>query len=284
MKRTASVFVATMVVLLVLGGANAADYKIDWYSVNSGGGLVAGGSYKLNSSIGQPAAGFVQSASFLQWVGFWAGEVPTPTAASTIAGAKSLPDGTFMCIAGKIATSAGTDFADFFYVEETGRPNGIRVAAPPGPIAGLARGSVVNVIGTLGSTAAGERQLTGPIVIIIGSRAPLTPLGMPNRAVGGGNLGNPPQGQYGVAGGSGLNNVGLLIRTWGRVVGGGPDYVLIDDGSGTPVRVDVSKLVAPPGMGQYVTVIGISSLYQATPGADRQRFVLPRADGDVKEP
>jgi hypothetical protein len=57
---------------------------------------------------------------------------------------------------------------------------------------------------------------------------------------------------------------------------------MIDDGSGTPVRVDVSKLVTPPGMDQFVTVIGISSLYQSAPGADRQRFVMPRASGEVK--
>ena len=50
---------ATIIVLLILTAAGAAfgqGYKIDWYSINSGGGLVTGGGYNLNSTIGQPAA------------------------------------------------------------------------------------------------------------------------------------------------------------------------------------------------------------------------------------
>ncbi len=58
-----------------------------------------------------------------------------------------LSDGTFVSIAGRIATSAYGDFAGFFYIEDSGRASGVRVAVSPSAIAGLERGSVVNVIG-----------------------------------------------------------------------------------------------------------------------------------------
>jgi uncharacterized protein YdeI (BOF family) len=122
---------AIVLLFAVPGLSQAADYKIDWYSINSGGGLVTGGAFRVNSSIGQPAAGSTQSTSFLHFVGFWADGVPAPTIVANISNAKKLADGTFVSISGKIATSASGDFADFFFVEESGRSSGIRVAASP---------------------------------------------------------------------------------------------------------------------------------------------------------
>lgn len=282
-------FPAVLLALLFIAacGALAADYKIGWYSINSGGGLGSSASYRVNATVGQAAAGFVQSASFLHWIGFWAGGVPTPTVAANLNAAKALPDGTFVSVAGKIATSASGDFANFFYIEEEGRFAGIRVAAPPGPIAGLARGSVVNVLGTLGTTAAGERQLTGPIVAVVSTHAPLKALSMNNRLVGGGDLGTPPLGEYGVTGLHEIHNVGLLIQSWGWVTEVGSGYVMISDGATvggtpTPVRVDTTTLASPPGRGRFVYVVGISSLYK--PGSDRLRLILPRNDADITGP
>lgn len=279
MKTTACILIG-----LLIAGSAAASYRIDWYSINSGGGLVAGGSYKLNGSIGQSAAGFVQSTSFLHWIGFWAGDVPTPTVASSVGAATQLPDGTYVSIAGKIATSGASDFSEYFYIEELDRHSGIRVSVPAGPLAGLARGSAVNVIGTLGATPAGERELTGPVVVIVGSHAALAPLGMSNLQVGGTDFGSPPSGQWGVTGGFGLNNVGLLVQTWGRVVEHGPglppEWFVVDDGSARPVTVSAQGLASVPAAGSYVSVIGLSSLYK--PGADRLRLVLPRDQTDIR--
>ena len=274
--------IAFLLLLLVAGaGVCAAGYQINWYSINSGGGLVTGGGYKLNSTIGQPAAGFVKNTSYLHWVGFWAGEVPAPAMASKVSDAKLWPDGTFVSIAAKIATSDAGDFAGCFYIEEETRASGIRVSTPGGPIATLARGNKVNVIGTLGTTPAGERELTGPIVVIVSSRDPLLPLGMTNKAIGGGDYGDPGigLGQYGVANGFGTSNIGLLIQTWGKVTAKNTGYVEINDGSGTPVRVDTSTLADPPDMDEYVTVIGLSSLYTG-----RLRLILPRDDTDMGRP
>ena len=277
--RLAAMLLCATSIFLSCGASHATEYQIKWYSVNSGGGMVTGGGYKLNSSVGQSAAGFVNNTSYLHWIGFWAGDLPEPEVPPSIGAAKMLPDKTYVSIAGRIATSSATDFTGFFYVEEEDRFSGIRVAVPGGPVAGLLRGHVVNVIGTLGTTDAGERQLTGPIVIIVGTHDPLAPVGMPNRTVGGGDMGSPPLGQYGVTNGVGLNSVGLLIQTWGRVMETGSGYVVIDDGSGTPVRVDTTTLASPPDPNEYVSVIGISSLYK--PEAHRLRLILPRDDLDV---
>jgi len=96
------------------------------------------------------------------------------------------------------------------------------------------------------------------------------PLGINNKALGGG-----PLNQYtpGVAGGVGLNNIGLLVRTWGTVtyVDPGQQFFYIDDGSALDdksgfrgVRVSYAGLAAgntfnPPSIGERVVITGISS-------------------------
>jgi hypothetical protein len=264
--------------VFLASAACAVEYQINWYSINSGGGEIAGGGYMINCSVGQSAAGLVNSTSLIHWIGFWAGEVPTPTVYTKLDDVKKCANGDFISVAGKIATTAPSDFEDFFYLEELKRSSGIRVAASTAAIASLARGSVVNVIGTVGTTPAGERQIVGPIAIVVSSTTPLAPIGMTNRYVGGKNFGAPPLGQYGVTGGKDLNNVGLLIRTWGKVTyrDAVNKLVTVDDGSG-PVWVDCSTLASVPVMDEYLSVIGISSLYK--PGSDRLRHVLPRIDG-----
>lgn len=262
--------------MLAAASAGAQGYRIDWYSINSGGGVATSGAYTVNASIGQPVVGFTKNTSLLHWVGFWAGEVPTPTVAPSVASAKLLPDGTFVSVAGKIAISGEADFSGFFYVMESDRSGGIRVAAPASAVAGLGRGSVVNVIGTMSTTASGERQISGSIVIIASTAAEITPLGMPNRSIGGGDLG----GQLGATGGKGLNNVGMLVKTWGVVTASGAGYIEVDDGSG-PVRIDTTTLASQPGVGAYISVIGVSSLYK--PALDRLPVVLIRDSADIRK-
>lgn len=271
------VFTLLFAGLLALA-ANGAQYRLDWSVVSCGGGPAVSASFRADGTAGQSAAGFVQGASLLHWVGFWAGEAPAPVVASSPAAAKLLQDGTLVSVAGTIATSATGDFEGLFYIEDPGRSSGIRVAASPSSIPALARGSVLNVIGTMSSTPDGERQLSGPIVVVVSTSVPLTPLGMNNCTLGGASFGTPPAGQAGVTRGIGTNSIGLLVRTWGRVGSAGPGFVQVDDGSG-PVTVDTSTLAVPPSTGSYVTVIGIGSLYLS--GSERLRLLLPRNDSDI---
>ena len=96
------------------------------------------------------------------------------------------------------------------------------------------------------------------------------PLSVVNKAIGGGALN-----QYtpGVEGGQGANNIGLLIRTWGKVtfVDSANKYFYINDGSGRAdgsghvgIRVSYDNLAAgnsisAPGPNDYLAITGISS-------------------------
>jgi hypothetical protein len=105
----------------------------------------------------------------------------------------------------------------------------------------------------------------------------IAPLAMSNRSLGGKDLN---QYTLGVFGGRGPNNIGLLIKTWGKVtyVDTAAQYFYIDDGAslvdGTRrpdnslilgVRVSYGNLapdaipVTPPNVNDFAVVTGISS-------------------------
>ncbi len=105
-------------------------------------------------------------------------------------------------------------------------------------------------------------------------------LGLPNRSLGGGDYyyatGSNPHGQQGITGGSGLNNIGLLITTWGNVTYAGSGFFYVDDGSlindgSGYVGVKVYS-AAPVVAGQFVSVTGISGCEQS---ARRKRGAQP---------
>jgi hypothetical protein len=119
----------------------------------------------------------------------------------------------------------------------------------------------------------------------------IRPVGMSNGAVGGAALN---QYTLGVRS-SGVNNIGLLVRTWGRVayVDTDSQYFYIDDGAGTNdftgfglgVRVAYDNLavgntITAPTTGQYVTVTGISSTAY-DPVMSRLAVVRPRRQTDI---
>lgn len=191
---------------------------------------------------------------------------------------KLLEDGQPLSLNGWLATSAAGDFPGLFYVEAADRHQGIRVSAPAGVMQGVTRGSVADVSGVMSTTPAGERQIEAWTVSASLSASEVRPLGMTGRSLGGSDFGAPPLGQYGVAGGWGLNNVGLLVRLCGRVRYSG-GQVLLDDGSGVETRLDVSQLTKQPVEGSFLLVTGISTLGES--GAGRVRVVLPREQADI---
>lgn len=116
------------------------------------------------------------------------------------------------------------------------------------------------------------------------------PLGMTNAAIGGGQFG-----QYtpGVENGVGMNNIGLLIKTWGEVtfrddtnkyfyINDGTDR---SDGSGhTGIRVSYDNLatgnsISPPGLNTHVAIVGISSTVVISTKV--QPNVRPRKQTDI---
>lgn len=281
MKVAVTLIVLTS--LLAFGAsAHAANYVVGWNTVSSGGGASSSSHYSLEGTVGQPAASFADGNSNLHWIGFWSSDLPVPTLVADARSAKTRPNGAFVSIAGRIAGSALGDFGGFFYLGDPEARTGIRVAAPPAAVEGLQRGSIVNVIGAVGMTPSGEKEIVAPLVIVGTTATPLGPVMMNNRAIGGADSGIPPDGQYGVDGGIGLNNIGMLVKAAGWITGSGNGYIEIDDGAG-PVRIDTSTLASPPATGVYAVVTGFASLYDAGgPDPLRKPLILPRNDSDIE--
>jgi len=75
--------------LLITGGffcagflSLQAQYSIDWYSIDGGGGTSTGGVYSVSGTIGQPDAGTMSGGNYTLQGGFWAvvAAVQTPGA------------------------------------------------------------------------------------------------------------------------------------------------------------------------------------------------------------
>jgi len=50
-----------------------ADYSIEWYTIDGGGGTSSGGNYVLTGTIGQPDAGYHGGGQYELLGGFWVG-------------------------------------------------------------------------------------------------------------------------------------------------------------------------------------------------------------------
>ncbi|MCL5103700.1 MAG: hypothetical protein M1133_06245 [Armatimonadetes bacterium] len=137
------------------------------------------------------------------------------------------------------------------------------------------------------------------VAVVSVSAEIIQPLAVKNASVGGGDIiGTPTKG---VEGGQGLNNIGLLIRTWGTVTYRDTvsKFFYINDGSnlndgntlgvgGTAVlglRVSYENLAAgvtinPPDVNTFVAVTGISSTY-ADSNIKIRPNLRPRSQNDV---
>jgi len=175
---------------------------------------------------------------------------------ATISEARLLPDGQVVEISDVTVTGV---FGGFFYVESADRIAGIQVRKTDH---GMSVGAKVNFAGVLVTDASsGERFISASSIQQVGTGS-IEPLALTNRALGGGDWMWDPSsgaGQRGVSGGIGLNNIGLLVRTTGRVISSDSGWFVLDDGSGVVVKCVVVPGVGLPDVGSYVVVTGISS-------------------------
>ncbi len=205
--------------------------------------------------------------------------IQAATVFATIPQAKNNPDGTPVILNGKVVSA---NFNTFFYICENDPGDhtaGIRVAGLP-PTQGYV-GNVGGIIQTIG----GERVLTVADVIgftAIGGGNP-DPSNVINRDLGGSALNAYTPG---ITGAVGVNNIGLLITTTGRVTYSGTGYCyindgsLLNDGSGyVGVKVDTTRFTTPPELNDYVKITGISAVEML--GGDAIRLIRPRGDGDL---
>lgn len=216
-----------------------------------------------------------------------------------ISEAKVQPNDSLVAVKG-VVTAA---FANLFYTESQDRSSGIAVYKSDH---GLAVGTRVEVIGTTSTTSYGEKSIQATSVVENGTGT-IEPLVMANRGTGGADWEYDPAtgaGQKGVTeyrlvmvndewvgmlvDAIGLNNIGLLVCTTGRVTYVGTTYFYIDDGSGASDSADYGgiRVYAPgvslPAVDDYIRVTGISSCFKASPqSTNLYRLIRVRDQADV---
>ena len=205
--------------------------------------------------------------------------IPSAYGDNFIAAAKSASDTTPVTLTGKVVTSGNSVFQSKIYIEEPDRQSGIQIYIGSTHFPDAVEGAIVTVVGQANHVGI-ERVIRNATITVTDSRTPLLPLAMQNKAVGGGTLGS----QVGVKNGVGLNNVGLLVRTCGFVtaVDTTAGTATIDDGSRSPVLMELSHLTTNPSVDDFVYVTGISAL-KAVNGdtSNLTSFIKPRRDSDV---
>lgn len=194
----------------------------------------------------------------------------------------------------KVVTAGTEDFSNALYVEDDSAIAGLRVDKTYLPAAVANKGDWVDVQGTLLTSNQGERYIRlQKLTKRFGAQPLPVAWKMASKAIGGQAAGSAP----GIFGASGLNNVGLLMETWGTVSYVDPqagffyldDGASINDGSGlvnaVGVRVLLSglaagKIINPPHPGDFVKLIAISSTIKLNNKV--VRALRPRVQADIQ--
>lgn len=227
-----------------IGGATGASYTIPSAALSDSGGYDC----VVSDDCGLATSG----AAYLA--------VVTPTA--TAAAVKLLPDGQLVALVRKPITLANTDY---FYVEESDRSAGIRVEKPGHR---LGAGSCADLVGVLTTNGDGERLIAASAAVADGTGSAAA-VAMGNKLIGGTDWlynGTAHTGQMGAYGMKGLNNIGLLVKTWGAFAMTDDTSFTLDDGSGSPIACLVEPGVALSSTWQYASVLGVSSMYKVADG------------------
>ena len=146
-------------------------------------------------------------------------------------------------------------------------------------------GEMVNVYGRI-DTIDGERAITEPLIVEhIGNLSEEdlpSPLAMRNGSIGGSAFNSYTPSIHNAIG---LNNTGLLVKTFGEVIEVGDEYFYIDDGSALHdwpcqfgLKVDCTGLTSPHTH-DYVCVTGISAT--GIVQGDIHRLLRPRQQSDI---
>lgn len=172
-------------------------------------------------------------------------------------------------------------FPDYFYVEAADRSCGILVRKPGHT---LTVGKTAHIDGIVKTNADGERFIGASVAADVGVGS-VMPLGTTNKALGGAGWQYDSvtgAGQQGIFGASGLSNIGLRVKAWGKVSQIDPAglYYYIDDGSGiidgtqTAGVGNIGIRVAADGgslaPGQVAVVDGVSSCFRSVDGKLRR--------------
>lgn len=211
--------------------------------------------------------------------------------ARTVSDAKAASDTSQVDLYGGVVSAV---FGDSFYVESDDRTSGMLVKKSGHS---LQAGNRARVLGYPATNLDSERFIDASTADSTGIGS-VAALGMPNRSVGGG----PRDLQGGVWGWvytvdsfgkpiriwdrvQGLNNIGLLISTCGRVTGieptvdPAPTWFTTDDGGALDLKCTIPSGVTIDPTWQYVRVTGVSSCEKV--GGELHAVVKVRSQGDI---
>ncbi len=200
-------------------------------------------------------------------------QIVVPTDRPSIGLVKQYPYLVHVVLDGNSVTAK---FDGEFYVESLDRSSGIRVesAQPVELDQKVAIDGYTHVDG-------GETVMEVLAPIVVTGNCHLKPIMFKNSELGGST--DPLR--SGPSDGKGLNNVGLLVKTFGKITNVGATYIDIDDGSAVPGvagQVGVRVTVSSPhsfAKNSYVFATGISTL---TPdGSNLRRSIRTRSNADV---
>ena len=208
---------------------------------------------------------------------------------ATILEAKGLENGQVRALRGNIVSA---EKSGYFYIQDPLFYCGIKVIAPDM----VDEGQKVDVIGVMMGGQEEERYLDcsdNKVIITDQGPIPLDIVGMGTSSIGGTDLNSYTRGV--IAGGYGPNNIGILVKVWGKVTQrdtGSLAYFYIDDGSGrrdgtkTPAVTGVDnvgvKVLADPTnypADSYVVVTGVISAFD---NSGLRPQIEPLANGVVK--
>lgn len=214
----------------------------------------ANGDYSLKS--GSPAIGIATdlSATIFALTGWndlgaiqYDGPVVTPVDVDNLGDLKNIEDGSYVKLTSSYTVSAVFD--NMFYIENADRTQGIGVYYDDVKAnAPVAAGDEVTLQALVATDPNGERVLSDVTILTKAAGTAVKALGVSGAAIGGFATFQP-------ALGTGVNNIGLLVRSWGKVSSVGTGYFVISDGS-ADVKVFSDATVA---VGDFVKVTGISS-------------------------
>lgn len=161
-------------------------------------------------------------------------------------------------------------FSGFFYVESENRSSGLRIQSSES----VNIGDRVDVRGMLDTASDSEVFVNASDVSVVGT-GDLWPVGMTNLTLGGARNGK----QIGIPSATGLNNIGLLVKTWGRYTYVDQHTFTVDDGSNVNLKCVVPDGVSLNQNWNHVGVIGISSCKKV--GTELHRLLRVRAQSDI---
>ena len=209
-------------------------------------------------------------------VNAWADTV----ANATILEAKGLANNQIRALRGNIVSATGSGY---FYIQDPSELQGMKIVAPDA----VSQGQKLDVVGTILGEEGAERYLDcsgNAVKLIAPGPISLNAIGTGARSVGGGAFNSYTPG---VMGGVGVNNIGLLMRVWGKVTQrntSAPQYFYINDGAGLKDGTQTAgvdnvgiRILANPTdypTGSYVIVTGAASTFNS--GGLRPR-ILPQA-------